>query len=80
MALWRTSCSLQFVSHSNQSHAPRLREDRKLGVDSGLMGSAPQMLGVRGKRKKRPGGQQTTGAVLPDMIAPQANLSVGDKR
>ena len=62
-------------------------KDRKLGVDSGLMGSAPQMLGARGNKKKKKGekncrrpSRQTTGAVLPDMIAPRANLSVGDKR
>ena len=42
------------------------------------MGSVPQMLGVRGKEKNRTrqAGGQTTGAVLPDMIAPEANLSV----
>lgn len=58
-----------------------LHKDRKLGVDSGLMGSVPQMLGARGgeKNSRRPS-RQTTGAVLPDMIAPRANLSVGDKR
>lgn len=47
------------------------------------MGSAPQMLGVWGKEKKnttRQAGGQTTGAVFPDMIAPEANLSGGDKR
>lgn len=29
-----------------------LHKDRKLGVDSGLMGSVPQMLGARGGKKK----------------------------
>lgn len=42
------------------------------------MGSAPQMLGVKKKKKKDQGDGQVD--MLPDMIVPQAKLFVGDKR
>lgn len=55
-------------------------DDGKLGVDSGLTVSVPQMFGVWDKGGKSSQlGRQTTGSVLSDMIAPQVNLFVDDK-